>query len=418
VIGSPGEMALTRGSQLGSENGLALRSETISPVNSPSSSDRMLRVAIVGCGKIADSHASQIQRIKGCKIVAVCDREELMAKQLAERAGVEKYFSELSQLLEKTRPDVIHITTPPQSHFELGRQCLDYGCHVYIEKPFAVTTEETSSLIRLAEERHLKITAGHDDQFRHAARRMRQLVSDGYLGGPVIHMESYYCYELGETSDYAKALLADKNHWVRQLPGRLLHNIISHGIARIAEFLTTDTPQVIALAFISPTLRKMGETEIFDELRVIIAEEERVTAYFTFSSQMRPALHQFRVYGAKNGLVLDQDNETLIKLPGRRYKSYLEQFVPPFIFAEQYLGNVTRNIRTFVAGDFHMKSGMKYLIESFYASIAENKPPPIPYREILLTSRIMDTIFEQIGMQHSANRFQGSCPPAGTAKAV
>ena len=45
----------------------------------------MLKVAIVGCGKIADSHAQQIQRIQACEIVAVCDREPLMAKQLYER---------------------------------------------------------------------------------------------------------------------------------------------------------------------------------------------------------------------------------------------------------------------------------------------------------------------------------------------
>ena len=49
-------------------------------------------------------------------------------------------------------------------------------------------------------------------------------------------MESYYCYDLTDPG-YARALLGDKQHWVRQLPGQLLHNIISHGIARIAEFL-------------------------------------------------------------------------------------------------------------------------------------------------------------------------------------
>ena len=45
-----------------------------------------------------------------------------------------------------------------------------------------------------------------------------------------------------------------------------------------------------------------GENEIIDELRVMICDEERTTAYFTFSSQIRPSLHQFRIYGAKNGL--------------------------------------------------------------------------------------------------------------------
>lgn len=356
----------------------------------------MLRVAIIGCGKIADSHAAQIQRISGCEIVGVCDREKLMAKQLFQRFRVKQYFSDLDELFERARPDVVHITTPPQSHFALAKRCLERGCHIYLEKPFALNTSEAEELIGMARERNLKLTAGHDDQFRHAARRMRDLIRQGYLGGAPIHMESYYCYELGETSAYAKGLLADRQHWVRKLPGQLLHNIISHGIARIAEFLTTDRPMVVAYGFTSSVLKKMGEREILDELRVIIAEEERVTAYFTFSSQMRPALHQFRIYGPKNGLLLDQDNETLIRLRGIRHKSYLEQFIPPCSFAGQYLDNLAQNARMFMANDFHPKSGMKYLIESFYRSIRENTPPPVPYAEILRTSRIMDDIFQRV----------------------
>ena len=100
----------------------------------------MLRVAIVGCGKIADSHVAQIQRIRGCKLVAVCDREELMARQLFERFRIDAYFSDLEELLSNAKPDVVHITTPPLSHFALGRQCLEHGCHVYIEKPFTLNT--------------------------------------------------------------------------------------------------------------------------------------------------------------------------------------------------------------------------------------------------------------------------------------
>lgn len=355
----------------------------------------MLKVAIVGCGKIADSHASQIQRIEGCEIVAVCDREELMAKQLFERFRVKQHFGDLKELLEKASPDVVHITTPPQSHFELGKQCLEHGCHVYIEKPFTLNTSEAEELIALAESKNLKVTAGHDDQFRHAARRMRHLVQSGYLGGPPVHMESYYCYELGNTG-YAKALLADKEHWMRSLPGQLLHNIISHGIARIAEFFTDEVPLVTAYGFVSPLLREMGEHEIIDELRVIVSAKEGMTAYFTFSSQMRPSLHHFRIYGQKNGLILDQDNETLIKLTGARHKSYLEQFVPPLNFARQYAGNFLENLRTFLASDFHPKAGMKFLIESFYQSIIRGSPLPIPYREILVTARIMDSIFREL----------------------
>jgi predicted dehydrogenase len=360
----------------------------------------MLRVAIVGCGKIADDHCAQIQRIKGCEIVGVCDRELLMARQLSERFSVKEHFCNLTEMLSHTQPDVVHVCTPPESHFAIANECLDTGCNVYVEKPFSLCLDEARQMISSAVKKGLKITAGHDDQFRHVARRMRALVQEGFLGSGPVHMESYYCYELGG-SGYAKALLSDKHHWVRKLPGKLLHNIISHGIARIAEFLTGDSPEVIARGFTSQVLRSKGESEIIDELRVIICDAERATAYFTFSSQMRPALHQFRIYGEKNGLILDQDQETLIRLRGKMYVSYAEKFIPPISFAMQYLGNLRTNLRTFLARDFHMKSGMKYLIESFYQSIVEGTPVPIPYREILLTTQIMDAIFEQLDVPRS-----------------
>jgi predicted dehydrogenase len=363
----------------------------------------MLKVAIVGCGKIADSHASQIQRIKGCEIVGVCDREPLMARQLCERFPIQRYFSDVDELLRESQPHVVHITTPPAGHFDLAKACLEAGCHVYVEKPFTLDEREARSLVELASERGLKITAGHDDQFSHVAGRMRTLATSGFLGEGPVHMESYYCYEITR-SGYSGALLGDKQHWVRRLPGKLLHNIISHGIARIAEFMTGDSPRVLAYGFTSPLLRSLGETDIIDELRVIVSDDDRVTAYFTFSSQMRPALHQFRIYGTKNGLILDQDQETLVKLHGSRYKSYIEKFVPPVKIAKQQCSNVATNLRTFLKNDFQMKSGMKRLIELFYRAITEGAPLPIPYREIVLTARIMDAIFEQMNThQRQAN---------------
>jgi hypothetical protein len=60
------------------------------------------------------------------------------------------------------------------------------------------------------------------------------------------------------------------------------------------------------------------------------------------------------------------------------------------------LGNASLNLKTFLGNDFHMKSGLKFLIESFYRSIIEMTPEPIPYREILLTSRIMEAIFKSL----------------------
>ena len=241
---------------------------------------------------------------------------------------------------------------------------------------------------------------------------MRTLVESGYLG-EAVHMESYYGYNLGDPS-YARAMLGDQQHWVRRLPGKLLHNIISHGIARIAEFLTSDDYYVVAQGHVSPFLRGIGETEIVDELRVTICEKERTTAYFTFSSQMRPLVHEFRIYGSKNGLILDQNHEILLQLRGTKFKSYADHFIPPVLFAKQHLGNLLSNARLFLARDFHLDSGMKYLIESFYRSISEGTPVPIPYGQILRTAKIMDAIFNQLQGQ-LPNRVTAGRPRADLA---
>jgi predicted dehydrogenase len=355
-----------------------------------------LRVAIVGCGKIADAHAAQIRRIKGCDLVGVCDREELMARQLAERFEARRSFDDLSELLDEAKPEVVHVTTPPRSHFAIARQCLEHGCHVYVEKPFTLDAREAEELIGLAERRRLRLTVGHDAQFSQAARRMRSLIGEGYLGDTIVHMESYYGYDLGDAT-YARAFLAENGHWVRELPGGLLQNVISHGIARVAEHLSSEHPRVIAHGFVSPLLRRLGGEDVLDELRVIIVDERGTTAYFTFSSQMRPALHQFRVFGSRNGLVLDEQQQTVLKLRGGAFKSYVERVAPQTIFARQYMANAARNIGLFLTNDFHMESGKKALIAAFYRSIVDGTPPPIPSGEILRTARLMDAIFEQVG---------------------
>ena len=181
--------------------------------------------------------------------------------------------------------------------------------------------------------------------------------------------------------------------------------MISHGIAGIAEFLTSDAPRVIAYGFVSPLLKQANENEIIDELRVIISEEERRTAYFTFSSQMRPSIHQLRIYGPENGVIVDQDHATLIKLSGKKFRSYAKILIPPVLLAKQHLESLAGNVRLFLGGDFHNYSGMKYLIESFYRSIRENAPVPIPYPEILRTARMMDAIFEQLNASRPQEPF-------------
>src|SRR2546430_11135097 len=168
----------------------------------------MLRVAIIGCGKVADQHVQAIHRIPDCEIVSLCDRELLMAKQLGERFAISQCFSELTEMLQVIAPDVVHITTPPQSHFSLARQCLEAGSHVYLEKPFALTAKDANSLVQLAISCDLRITAGHNYQFTLEMLEMRRLVQHGFLGKPV-HLARFWSDNLGD-SVYAGSFLGSR----------------------------------------------------------------------------------------------------------------------------------------------------------------------------------------------------------------
>ena len=354
----------------------------------------MLRIAIIGCGKVADQHVQAIHRIPDCSIVALCDRELLMAKQLGERFGVSECFSDLTEMLRATTPNVVHITTPPQSHYSVAKECLEFGSHVYLEKPFTVTAAEAEALIQLALTRDLKVTAGNNYQFTLETLEMRRLVEQGFLGGKPVHLESYWSYDLGDLK-YASAFLGTRTHWVRQLPGQLFHNIISHGIAKLAEFLDDELTNIFATAQQSQQLRCLGAEEILDELRVLIRDKSGTTALFCFSTQIK-GLNQLRVYGQSGSIAADIITGSLIRNENRSYKSYLTYFVPPLKNAHEHFRNARVNVANFLRKRLYQDFGMKELIERFYNSIREGGEPPIPYREIILTARIMDEIFAQI----------------------
>src|SRR5205807_3657914 len=92
----------------------------------------------------------------------------------------------------------------------------------------------------------------------------------------------------------------------------------------------------------------------------------------------------------------DITTRTVVQTPNRSYKSYLTYFIPPLRTAKEYFWNASRNVANFARRRLYQDFGMKELIERFYNSIRKGDPLPIPYREILLTARIMDRIFAQI----------------------
>lgn len=352
-----------------------------------------LKVAVLGCGKIADAHVEEIQKIAGASLVAVCDKELLMAEQLAKRFEVPAYYDDFAQLLDKEAPDVVHITTPPQVHVPLAIQAIDAGCHVYVEKPLALNLGDAQRLVRYAQEHAKKLTVGHSFAFDPPAMAMRELVNAGVLGDPV-HVESVFGYNLG--GPFGKAILADSAHWVHQLPGKLFQNNIDHMINKITEFIPDEKPAIHAFGEKRrDTVHHDVRDEMLDELRVVILGE-KTTGYGTFSSHVKPVPHYARVFGTKNIIHVDYNIRTVTLEHGAKLPSAIGRVLPAFGSGWEFHKEGWKNVFRFARSRLHFFAGMNHLISKFYASVVDDEPPPISYRDMLRITAFIDEIFLQL----------------------
>jgi predicted dehydrogenase len=352
----------------------------------------MLNIGIVGCGKIADGHVEEIQRIGSARVLAVCDLEPFLAEQLAVRYSIPHRYSDFNRMLSEHHLDVIHIATPPHSHLPLAKKAAEAGSHIFIEKPLALNATDARRLIECLQNTSRKMAINYWYNFESPALALKQFVANGDLGDPV-HIESYYGYDLA--GEFGQALLSDDRHWVHQLPGKLFQNIIDHAINKITPFLPDEPVEVIARAYRRRNLKDDGTDGVLDELRVMILAGG-ISAYVTFSSHARPVGHFMRVYGTKNTAHIDFALRTMLVEKKQTIPSALGRLLPPFKSSWQSLRQATHNAREFAGSRFQFFAGMNRLLSQFYECIQNDTPVPIPYPEMLRVSQIMDEISTQV----------------------
>lgn len=359
-----------------------------------------LRVAIVGCGKIADTHVAEIQKLDGAaRVVAVVDREILMAEQLAVRFGVPCFMDDLDQMLDRARPEVVHVATPPGSHLAIARRCLEAGAHVFVEKPLTPTYEETRELVALAFCARKKLTTGHGYAFDPPALALAELLRRGDLGDPV-HLESFYGYDL--ENPFGTALLGDRSHWVHDLPGKLFQNNVDHLLAKIVGLLGEEGADPLAGLRIDATgfrrrTRLFGDArdDLLDELRVGIVGP-KLSANAVFTSHVQPVQHFAKIYGTLGTAQVDYEKRTVTLEARPRVPSALGRLSPAFDQGLAFLREGMRNVASFARADFHYFAGLSRLLRLFYESIETDGPPPIPYRDLLRGAALADEIFRQV----------------------
>lgn len=228
-----------------------------------------LRVGIVGCGFIIENHIAPLKQIKDIELVAVCDLNKELAQQIALRHGIKKAYSDFSELLSIEKPDVVHITTPPQTHLPLGVQAMRSGCHVLFEKPIALTVEDVTKMIEVASENDVRLSVVHHLLCLPSITRVKAMIQSSVIGG-LVEMQI-----IQTEKDTDKIL--NPAHWCHQLPGGIFGELIPHPLYLAEAFLGD-------LSVVKVHSKKMGNYEWLkvDELKILL-ESSVCTATITCS---------------------------------------------------------------------------------------------------------------------------------------
>lgn len=141
----------------------------------------MIKLAVVGLGKMGLSHLAIINAHPQVDVVAVCDATGYLLDVLGKYTGV-RTWSDYDRMLEEVELDAVVIATPSKMHAKMVRSALERGLHVFCEKPFCLDSEEGADLMRLAAERGVVNQVGYHNRFVGAFQEVRRLLDAGAIG--------------------------------------------------------------------------------------------------------------------------------------------------------------------------------------------------------------------------------------------
>lgn len=140
-----------------------------------------MNFAIVGCGFIAKKHAKAIQEVENAKLVAVSDKNPLAMETYVEEYGVSAY-EDLEGMLQRDDIDVVSVCTPTGLHAPLAIKIANAKKHIILEKPIAMTLEDTDKIIAACKKNEVKLSIVHPNRFRPVVRELRKILDQNLLG--------------------------------------------------------------------------------------------------------------------------------------------------------------------------------------------------------------------------------------------
>lgn len=337
-----------------------------------------VRVGLIGCGRIARVHRSYLAALPGVEVIGAWDLDPGARAAFAAEFRVAG-FESCEQLIERGRPDVVHVLTPPAAHAPVAMLALQAGVSVLVEKPLAVDAAEAERLVAAARRAGRWISVDHNRWFDPVVQRAAALLSSGRLGR-FVGVDVFQGADADAAGDVG---------WKAGLPGGLLHNLASH-------------PLYLMRRFAGPVrdLRVVAATSAegaLEEVR-LVARGENGPASVGMSLRARPSSNRLVVYGTEASVEANLNNMTLIERRPRRLPKVLGKVWPNLSEAAQLLSATVRNGAAFAAGRQRYYPGIGAHLRLLYENVAAGKPPPVEAEEGLDVACWYDEILRQAGL--------------------
>jgi len=199
-------------------------------------------VAIVGTGDIAGIHARDLATLAGrARLVAAVDTDPDRLAAFGERWNVPHRYPDLLAMLDRTRPDIVHLCTPPATHLPLATACLERGLTVLCEKPPALSLAQFDLLAATEAAFGGRFATVFQHRFGSGAQALRRLAGDPRLGRPLTAV----CHTLWYRPD-AYFAVPWRGRWETEGGGPTL----GHGIHQmdLMRWILGDWAEVVAVA--------------------------------------------------------------------------------------------------------------------------------------------------------------------------
>ena len=340
-----------------------------------------LTSVIIGCGMIAREHLIAISNLKNVRAAAVCDLSAVRAQATAERFGVAKWYSKYQDLLSDVRPDLVHITTPPVSHFPIAKDCLAAGLNVLCEKPITVHYEEFSQLRVMAEANQCLLLEDQNYRFQSSIAQVSELIKSRRLGD-VVDVQIFLSLNL--YSPGSPYIDAHAPYFASSLRGGVIGDFLTH----IAYLTHMFTGSVIDLRT-SWNKHRLDSPLPADEFRALI-KGTRATAYAAFSGNSQPDGFWVRVIGTRMHVEANLFEPARVR--ARRLRSgepALGKLVDGISEGHDVLRGAVMGFWRKLGG-WNSYDGLSELVAQTYRSLEKQEAPPISLEEIDEVASLVD----------------------------